>query len=113
MSNGSRWARWIKSKPTDFAQWLIVSWIVAYIVFGLWVVAIRNRSINGFLPAGPTLLPEYLMTAVWIATIVLGIRYFRWRALWVLLGLPIAAFWPVIVAISETYCGGLLPCRPW
>ena len=113
MSTSNRWTRWMALRPTDFAGWLILSWIVAYAECGIWMTALIFRTVNGVLPAWYTLFPEYVVTAVWIAMIPIGFRYFRWRGMWVLIGLPITAYWPALVAISESQCRGLIPCWPW
>jgi len=46
----------------------------------------------------------YFLGAIWLALALAGIWRFRARGLWLLVGLPFVAFWPVAFALLARAC---------
>jgi hypothetical protein len=44
------------------------------------------------------------LVALWAVILVVSIFWYRWRALWLLLGAPLLAYWPVGFWLLERAC---------
>lgn len=43
-------------------------------------------------------------SVIWCALLVISIRRFRWRGLWLLVGAPLALWWPFMYAMIAFAC---------
>jgi hypothetical protein len=82
---------------SQFDWTLIVSLAMAFFAFRAgWITigghgpSLRHNKYNALV------LRSYVLTIAWLVTLVIALCIFRWRGLWLLIGAPLALFWPAV-----------------
>ena len=47
---------------------------------------------------------SYCLAIIWLVLQVVAVVRYRWRGLWLLIGLPIVLFWPIVFELLENAC---------
>jgi hypothetical protein len=75
-------------------------------------------AVAGF--AGPLMFPQngfyiavrasFLLAGIWTLIVIMGLIRYRLTALWLMLGAPLAFYWPVSIFVAVAVCssGGCL-----
>jgi hypothetical protein len=62
---------------------------------------------SSFIEAGidPAIYVSLFLAICWLALFAVGLFKFRTRGLWLLIGLPVAAYWPITFLVSAAHMG--------
>jgi hypothetical protein len=64
------------------------------------VLAALTRSVE----ANWNIRFSYSLALIWVAIQVVAVVRHRWRGLWILIGLPIVLWWPIVFRMMEYPC---------
>ena len=105
------WGTAMDQMQSNFNQRLIVSGIIAACAF-LWFGILGQDQFLVRIGGLPGLVGSFVFSAVWLYLVMAAIKRHRKRGLWLLVGAPLALFWPIALLSTLIACSAARSACP-